>query len=48
MRMAGRMGSDRITISNLKVEAVIPEKNILLLRGAVPGKRGTVLEIKTK
>jgi large subunit ribosomal protein L3 len=48
IRMAGRMGSDRITINNLKVEAVIPETNLLLLRGAVPGKKGTLLEIKTK
>lgn len=47
MRMAGRMGSDRITIPNLKVEAVIPESNIILLRGAVPGRRGTLLEIKS-
>jgi large subunit ribosomal protein L3 len=48
IRMAGRMGSDRITIPNLKIEAIIPENNIVLLRGAVPGKRGTVLEIKGK
>ncbi len=48
IRMAGRMGSDRITVANLKVEAVMPESNLLLLRGAVPGKKGTILEIKIK
>lgn len=46
MRMAGRMGSDRITIKNLLVEAVIPETSTMILRGAVPGKKGTLLEIK--
>ena len=45
MRMAGRMGSDRITIDNLTVEAVLPEKNVILVTGAVPGARGTFLEI---
>jgi large subunit ribosomal protein L3 len=45
MRMAGRMGSDRITIDNLTVEAVLPEQNVLLVTGAVPGARGTFLEI---
>jgi large subunit ribosomal protein L3 len=47
LRMAGRMGSDRITIKNLEIVAVDPEKNILFISGAVPGKRGTLLEIRT-
>ncbi|MBI2474431.1 MAG: 50S ribosomal protein L3 [Candidatus Taylorbacteria bacterium] len=45
MRMAGRMGSDRITIDNLHIEAVLPDQNVLLLSGAVPGTRGSSLEI---
>ena len=45
MRMAGRMGSDRITVKNLKVLAVDPKTNIIVIKGAVPGKRGTLLEI---
>ena len=45
MRMAGRMGGDRITVKNLKVLKVDAEKNILLISGAVPGKPGTLVEI---
>ena len=43
--MPGRMGSERITIKNLKIERIDPENNIIAVRGAVPGKRGTLLEI---
>ncbi|MCX6757815.1 MAG: 50S ribosomal protein L3 [Candidatus Nomurabacteria bacterium] len=45
MRMAGRMGSDRITYKNLKVVYVDKENNTMLIKGAVPGKRGTLVEI---
>ena len=45
MRMAGRMGGDRITVKNLKVLKVDAEKNILLISGAVPGRPGTLVEI---
>jgi large subunit ribosomal protein L3 len=45
MRMAGRMGGDRITVTNLKVLAVDPKSNIMVVKGAVPGRRGTLLEI---
>jgi large subunit ribosomal protein L3 len=45
-RMAGRMGGDRVTIKNLKVVGVDVEKDLLLLRGAVPGKRNTFLTIR--
>jgi large subunit ribosomal protein L3 len=48
MRMGGRTGGDRITVSNLKVLAVDLETNTLLVEGAVPGRRGTVLEIVMK
>jgi len=45
-RMGGRMGSDRVTVKNLKVIAVDKENNKLLISGAVPGRRGTALEIR--
>ena len=48
MRMAGRMGGERITVKNLKVLQVIPEANEILISGAVPGRRGTLVEIKSK
>lgn len=45
MRMAGRMGSDRITQKNLKVVFVDKENNLILIKGAITGKRGTLVEI---
>jgi large subunit ribosomal protein L3 len=48
MRMAGRMGGDRTTVSNLKIVRVLPETNEILVHGAVPGRRGTLVEIKSK
>jgi large subunit ribosomal protein L3 len=47
MRMAGRMGSDRVTVKNLMVVKVIPETNEIMIRGAIPGRRGTIVEIKS-
>ena len=44
-RMAGRMGSDRISVKNLEIVAVDTKNNQLLVKGALPGKRGTMLEI---
>jgi len=46
-RMAGHMGVDRVTIKNLTVVKVDKENNLLLLKGAVPGHRGTLLEIRS-
>ena len=46
-RMAGRMGSDRITVKNLTVLAVDAKENILLVSGAVPGRRGTLVEVRS-
>ena len=37
MRMAGRMGGNKVTVQNLRVLKVVPEKNILVVKGAVPG-----------
>jgi large subunit ribosomal protein L3 len=46
MRMAGRTGSDRVTVKGLKILQIDTESNIMLVSGAVPGRRGTLLEIK--
>jgi large subunit ribosomal protein L3 len=45
-RMAGHMGVDRVTIKNLVVAQVDKENNLLFLKGAVPGARGGVVEIR--
>lgn len=45
-RMAGRMGSDLVTVKNLKVLQVNPAQNILLVGGAVPGRKGTLVEVR--
>jgi large subunit ribosomal protein L3 len=45
MRMAGRMGSDRITQKNLQVVLVDKENNLMLIKGAIAGKRGSLVEI---
>jgi len=45
-RMAGRMGGNRIKIKNLKIIKVDKDKNELWISGAIPGRRGTLLEIR--
>ncbi len=45
MRMAGRMGTDRVTVKNLKVLFVDTKEGKIILSGAVPGHRGTLLEV---
>ena len=47
IRGPGQMGNKRVTQSGLTVVDVIPEDNLLLLRGAVPGPKGSVVEIRT-
>lgn len=44
-RMAGRMGSDTVTIKGLKVLQVNADENILVVSGAVPGRKGTLVEV---
>jgi len=46
MRMAGRMGGDRVTAMNLKVHAVDLEKGVILVKGAVPGARGRIVFVR--
>ena len=44
--MAGRMGNDTVTISNLEVLKIIPEKNIIFVKGSVPGGKNGLLKIR--
>ena len=46
MKMAGRMGADKIKVMNLRVLKVMPERNILLVKGAVPGHNNSYLLIQ--
>jgi large subunit ribosomal protein L3 len=46
MRMGGRMGADRVTVKNLKVAKVDSENQLVYIKGAVPGRKGTLVEIK--
>jgi len=48
MKMAGRMGYENVTIQGLKVVKVIPEQNIIFVKGAVPGAVNTILELIKK
>jgi large subunit ribosomal protein L3 len=45
-KMPGRMGGERTTVKNLKIVKVDVENNLIAVRGAVPGRRGTLLEIR--
>ena len=46
MKMAGRMGGNKIKVMNLRVLKVVPEKNLLLLKGCVPGHKNSYLTIE--
>jgi len=46
IRMAGRMGHEKVTMRNLEVLKVFTERNMLLVKGGVPGARNTIIEIK--
>lgn len=45
LRMAGQMGNERVTVQNLRVVKVVPEKNLLVVKGAVPGHKNGYLTI---
>jgi len=47
-KMPGRMGADRVTVKNLKIMKVDKDNNLLVIKGAVPGKLGILLEISDK
>src|SRR5882757_3308936 len=46
MRMAGRMGNDKVQIKGLKIVKIFPEKNYLLISGSVPGHNGSIVLIQ--
>lgn len=46
MRMAGRMGGERVTVLNLRVYSIDAEQNLVLIKGAVPGARGRLVFIR--
>ena len=46
MRMAGQMGNSRVTIENLEVLKVLPEEGVLVVKGAVPGHKGSTVVIR--
>ena len=46
MRMAGRMGTDRVKVENLKVVKVVPEKNLLVVKGCVPGHKNAFVTVQ--
>ena len=45
-KMPGRMGGERTTIKNLEIVKIEPENNLIAIKGAIPGRKGTLLEIK--
>ncbi len=46
MRMAGQMGNQRVTVQNLQVVKVIPEYNVLMIKGSIPGSKGSIVLIE--
>ena len=48
MRMAGRMGGDRVKVANLEVVKIFPEKNLILVKGAIPGHKGAFIILEKK
>jgi len=46
MRMAGRMGGNKVTVQNLRVLKVVPEKNLLVIKGAIPGHKNAYVIIQ--
>ena len=45
-RMAGQMGNEQVTVQNLQVIKIIPEHNLLLLKGSIPGAKGSIVLIE--
>jgi large subunit ribosomal protein L3 len=44
--MAGRMGNERVKTKNLKIVKLLPEKNLILIQGSVPGHKGSFVIIE--
>jgi large subunit ribosomal protein L3 len=48
LRMAGQTGTDNVKIRNLKIAKILPEKNLILVKGAIPGHKGSIVIIEKK
>ena len=46
LRMAGQMGNERVTVQNLEVIKVLPEHNLLVIKGSVPGHKGSIVTVE--
>ena len=46
MKMAGQMGNVRSTVLNLRVVGVLPDRNLLLVKGAVPGAKNAIIVVR--
>ena len=46
MRMAGQMGNERVTVQNLQIVKVLPENNLLIVKGSIPGSKGSIVIIE--
>ena len=46
MKMAGQMGNEKVTVQNLKVIKVVPKKNLLVIKGCVPGHKNSIVTIR--
>ena len=44
--MAGQMGNERVTVQNLQIIKVIPEHNLIMIKGSVPGAKGSIVLIE--
>jgi large subunit ribosomal protein L3 len=47
MRMAGKMGKDKVTVLNLEIVKIIDSENLMLVQGSIPGHRGSLVKIRT-
>ena len=46
MRMAGQMGNERVTVQNLQVIKILPEHNLLMVKGSIPGHKGSIVLVE--
>ncbi len=46
LRMAGQMGNERVTVQNLQVIKVLPEHNLLMIKGSIPGAKGSIVIVE--
>ncbi|MDE6297846.1 MAG: 50S ribosomal protein L3 [Muribaculaceae bacterium] len=46
LRMAGHMGNERVTVQNLQVIKIIPEHNLLMIKGSIPGHKGSIVLVE--